>query len=80
LKAHGVYVADQGDGSYLITRGDFVEIQILDGAIQRKKIWYFQRKLNIPIHHFWHPEAAEEQANPNDEEAKDSKGPKANME
>jgi hypothetical protein len=63
LRAHGVFVADNGDGkTFSLMRGDFVEVQILEGMIQPKRIRYFWRKLQIPIHHFWHPEEAEKDA------------------
>lgn len=35
---------------------------MLEDEIHPKQIRYFSRKLNIPIHHFWHPEVAEKEA------------------
>jgi hypothetical protein len=63
LKAHKVFVheVDSGTGEYDIIRGEFLETHVLRGHICKKLTQYFARKLDIPIHHFWHPEAAEEE-------------------
>ena len=62
LRAHDVFVIEQSDGVYDLIRGEFAESQVLEETIWKKQIRYFQFKLKIPIHHFWHPEEAEKGA------------------
>lgn len=58
-----MFVEAQSDGkAHTIIRDEFKESVLLEDEIRRKQIRYFERKLKIPIHHFWHPEAAEQEA------------------
>jgi hypothetical protein len=50
------------EGLFELIRGEFAESRVLEKEIYPKQIRYFQRKLKIPIHHFWHPEEAEKGA------------------
>jgi hypothetical protein len=59
LRAHGVFVDENSDGAYELIREEFAECHVLEATIWKREIRYFWRKLNIPIHHFWHPEEAE---------------------
>lgn len=54
---------EHADGkTYTIIRDQFMESHIFESEIHPKQIRYFWRKLEIPIHHFWHPEVAEQEA------------------
>jgi hypothetical protein len=58
-----VFVEPGEDGkTYTIIREEFMESVVLEDEIWQRQIRYFERKLKIPIHHFWHPEAAEQEA------------------
>jgi len=39
-----------------------MESRVLSEEIRPQEIRYYERKLEIPIHHFWHPDAAEQEA------------------
>ena len=62
LKAHKVltFLVDANTQTYTLERGDFMETVILTGYVGKRYINYLRRKLNIPIHHFWNPEMAEQ--------------------
>jgi len=64
LRDHRVFVSldDDETHTYTIMRGDFLESHVLKGEVVPRLLQYFSRKLNIPIHHFWHPEASEAEA------------------
>ncbi len=62
LKNCRVFVAltDEVKCTYTIEKGDFLECHVLKGEIVSKLLHHFKRKLNIPIHFFWNPEASKE--------------------
>ena len=61
LKAHKVNVSlvDKATQTYMFERGDFIEQAILTEVVGKRYLQYLKRKLDIPIHHFWNPEDAE---------------------
>jgi lipase chaperone LimK len=63
LRAHGVsaFLEDESRQAYTLERGEFFESAILSGEISARYLQYLKRKLDIPIHHFWHPEEAEKE-------------------
>jgi hypothetical protein len=58
LKAHGVGVSDKGDGVWLLVKQGIIETRFLHNDVSKKTLHYFQRKFDIPIHHFYNPQMA----------------------
>lgn len=60
LRAHGAFVSVENDGkAHTIIRDDFMAVEILEDEVRLRMVRTFARRLNIPIHHFFHPEEAE---------------------
>jgi hypothetical protein len=61
LRRHGVEISQQQDGEdgmMLLVKGDTMEAQRFTSSISNRKLQYFSRKYEIPIHHFYRPEMA----------------------
>lgn len=61
LEAHGISVLDHGDGEWvealLVGRdGTVIEKRSYPKSIPRRMLHRMSRKLDIPIHYFFHPE------------------------
>lgn len=76
LKAHKVFVSLDAKEAHMFTlvKGEFLESHVLKGEVVPRLLQYFSRKLNIPIHHFWHPEVPEAEAEAQAEAEKEKDG------
>jgi hypothetical protein len=65
LKAHRVFVAleDEAQNLYALERESYLERKVFPAMVPMWLLNEFKRKLDIPIHHFWNPEAAESTCN-----------------
>jgi hypothetical protein len=58
LKAHGVGVSMQEnstDGTVVLAKDDLLETRIIPDECGKRLLQYFQRRFNVPIHHFYNP-------------------------
>lgn len=51
----------------MIENGSFMEEVVLTHEVGKRYLNYLKRKLDIPIHYFWNPEAAEEESKAKDD-------------
>jgi len=47
---------DQARNIYLLAGNGILEARILPDRVPKMELQYLQRKFDIPIHLFWHPE------------------------
>ncbi len=64
LRARGIGVSlvDEATQTYMIEDGEFMEEVVLTKEVGKPYLNYLKRKLGIPIHFFWNPQVAEEEA------------------
>ena len=58
LRAHGVGVSMQDgatDGSMVLAKGEVVETRIIPDEVGKKLLHYFERRFEVPLHHFYNP-------------------------
>ncbi len=63
----GVSLVDEESQKYMIENGSFMEEVVLTHEVGKRYLNYLKRKLDIPIHYFWNPEAAEEESKAKDD-------------
>lgn len=56
LRASGVIVSENGDGSVVMKKDAIVETQYLSDAVHRRMLGHLPAKFGVDIHLFWHPE------------------------
>jgi hypothetical protein len=63
----GVSLVDEATQRYMIEDGHFMEEVVFTQTVGKRYLNYLKRKLDIPIHYFWNPEVAEEEARAKDD-------------
>jgi len=60
LVAHGVSVVHKGN-KVILSKGNVIEVQLFPARLHRRMLHRLARRFDIPIYHFYHPEAAKKQ-------------------